>query len=201
MDNQTVFYILGGCLVAVALIVSFAGLRFEKFPARRAADRVDPGDRGARRGDDDVRLAQRRGRAGRPRRRARRVGGRQRGVRQHDGGERGGRSQAPAEAAQGGDTAPAQTTAAIDRRRGIRQRRCTGATRSPDAGSTATTGPDLDAALKGKDETFIEDSIVDPNKFVEKGYPPNVMPETYGDQLSPDELSALVSYLAQTTSG
>src|SRR3954447_7026459 len=35
MDNQTVFFILGPCLVAVAVIVSFVGLRFDKFPGSR----------------------------------------------------------------------------------------------------------------------------------------------------------------------
>ena len=77
---------------------------------------------------------------------------------------------------------------------------CTGCHRLSDAGSTATTGPDLDAALKSKDEEFIRTSIIDPNDFVEDGYPPNVMPQGYEDQLSPEDLDALVSYLAQVTS-
>ena len=78
---------------------------------------------------------------------------------------------------------------------------CTGCHTLADAGSTATTGPDLDGALKGKPESFIRESIIDPNAEVEEGFPPNVMPQTYEDQLSPEELDALVAYLAQTTSG
>ena len=34
MSNETLFYILGPLLAASAVIVSFLGLRFEKFPGR-----------------------------------------------------------------------------------------------------------------------------------------------------------------------
>jgi plastocyanin len=34
MDNATAFYICGGVLAASAVLVSFAGLRFERFPGR-----------------------------------------------------------------------------------------------------------------------------------------------------------------------
>ena len=37
MSNQTLFFVLGISLVVVALVVSFVGLRFDKFPASRAA--------------------------------------------------------------------------------------------------------------------------------------------------------------------
>jgi mono/diheme cytochrome c family protein len=69
-----------------------------------------------------------------------------------------------------------------------------------DAGSSGTVGPDLDGALKGKPESFIEESIVDPNKEIAKGYPPDVMPQTFSDTLSPEELDALVKYLSESTS-
>ncbi len=78
---------------------------------------------------------------------------------------------------------------------------CTGCHTLADAGSTATTGPALDGALSNKSETYIREAIVDPNKVVAEGYPPNVMPQSYGDSLSPDELEALVAYLAQVTAG
>ncbi|MGZ4290064.1 MAG: cytochrome c oxidase subunit II [Gaiellaceae bacterium] len=70
------------------------------------------------------------------------------------------------------------------------------------AGASATTGPDLDklpalAQSAGKPlEDFIRQSIVDPNAYVEKGYPRNVMPATFGKALSKQELDALVQYLA-----
>lgn len=36
MDNATIFYICGGTLAVSAVVVSFAGLRFERFPGRVA---------------------------------------------------------------------------------------------------------------------------------------------------------------------
>jgi cytochrome c oxidase subunit 2 len=68
-----------------------------------------------------------------------------------------------------------------------------------DAGSTGTTGPDLDQTLKGKTPAFIKTSIVDPNAFVEKGYPPNVMPPNFAQQLTPAQIDGLVAYLAKVT--
>ncbi|MEK6274301.1 MAG: c-type cytochrome [Actinomycetota bacterium] len=62
------------------------------------------------------------------------------------------------------------------------------------AGSSGTVGPDLDEALKGKDAQFVRESIVDPNKEIAKGYPPNVMPE-FGKQLTPEEVDDLVAFL------
>ena len=35
--NETLFYVLGIALVVVALVVSFVGLRFEKFPPSAAS--------------------------------------------------------------------------------------------------------------------------------------------------------------------
>jgi hypothetical protein len=36
MDNETIFYVVGPVLAASAILVSFLGLRFEKFPGRLA---------------------------------------------------------------------------------------------------------------------------------------------------------------------
>src|SRR6476646_4778600 len=36
MPYSTIFYILGGCLAALAVVTTFIGLRFEKFPGRFA---------------------------------------------------------------------------------------------------------------------------------------------------------------------
>jgi cytochrome c oxidase subunit 2 len=73
------------------------------------------------------------------------------------------------------------------------------------AGASATTGPDLDklpalAQGAGKPlEDFVRQSIVDPNAYVEKGYPKNVMPATFGKALSKQELDALVQYLVSSS--
>jgi mono/diheme cytochrome c family protein len=66
-----------------------------------------------------------------------------------------------------------------------------------DAGTTATTGPDLDEALRGKDAAFIQRQIVDPNSQIAKGYQPNIMPQTFEQTLSPKDLQGLVDYLVQ----
>jgi mono/diheme cytochrome c family protein len=70
------------------------------------------------------------------------------------------------------------------------------------AGSTGTTGPDLDElpdlaekANKPLGE-FVRESIVNPNAYVEEGYPEGVMPAY--DQLSDKELNDLVAFLTQT---
>lgn len=64
-----------------------------------------------------------------------------------------------------------------------------------DAGTTGTTGPNLDQVLKGKDAAFIRQSILQPNAQIAKGFGPNIMPPNYGSTLSKQELDALVAYL------
>ena len=61
-------------------------------------------------------------------------------------------------------------------------------------------GPDLDDVLKGKDAAFIHQSIVDPNAVIASGYSAGVMPQTFGQQLSPKQIDDLVAFLASGTS-
>jgi cytochrome c1 len=69
------------------------------------------------------------------------------------------------------------------------------------AGTSGTTGPDLDkltefAKTAGKPlDEFVHESIVDPGAYVEKGFPEGVMP-TYG-QLSDQQVADLVAFLTQ----
>ena len=63
------------------------------------------------------------------------------------------------------------------------------------AGTSGTTGPNLDESLQGKDADYIEKSIVDPNAEVASGFSPNIMPQDYGSQLSQQELANLVAFL------
>lgn len=63
------------------------------------------------------------------------------------------------------------------------------------AGSSGNVGPNLSEALKGKDAAFIHQSIVDPNAVIASGFQPNVMPQTYGSQLSDQQLADLVAFL------
>jgi mono/diheme cytochrome c family protein len=69
------------------------------------------------------------------------------------------------------------------------------------AKSGGVTGPNLDQVLPGQDEAKIHEDIVDPNKEIAKGYPPNVMPANYEQTISAKELDDLVQYLLEETSG
>lgn len=69
------------------------------------------------------------------------------------------------------------------------------------AGTSATTGPDLDQALKGKTKDFINQSITDPNKVIAKGYQPGIMPQNFATVIKPDDLKGLVDYLYTSTNG
>jgi mono/diheme cytochrome c family protein len=78
---------------------------------------------------------------------------------------------------------------------------CGGCHTLSQAGTTGTTGPNLDDALKGMSPAQISQSISDPNAQIAPGYSPNVMPQNFGQTLQPDQLSALVTYLQQATGG
>jgi cytochrome c oxidase subunit II len=72
-----------------------------------------------------------------------------------------------------------------------------------DAGARGDVGPKLDdlravAARRerGKSaEEYVREAIVDPRAFAVRGFPGNVMPTTYRDDLSREEIDALVQYL------
>ena len=66
------------------------------------------------------------------------------------------------------------------------------------ANATGTVGPDLDTALKGKDAAFVHESIVDPNKEIASGYQPNIMPQNFGQTLTPTQVNDLVAFLTQS---
>jgi len=68
------------------------------------------------------------------------------------------------------------------------------------AGSGGVTGPNLDEVLPGQTAAMVEESIVNPNANIAKGYPANVMPAGFGTQISPKELEQLVEYLISSTS-
>jgi cytochrome c oxidase subunit 2 len=72
------------------------------------------------------------------------------------------------------------------------------------AGATGKVGPDLDklpayAKQAGKPlEDFIKESIVDPNAYVQPGFPKGVMPPF---ALPDDQLNALVTFLIDSSKG
>jgi mono/diheme cytochrome c family protein len=67
------------------------------------------------------------------------------------------------------------------------------------AQSSGTTGPDLDQVLAGMSAAQIKQSIVKPNAKITPGYPPNVMPQTFGQTISPSELKLLINFLLSST--
>jgi len=68
------------------------------------------------------------------------------------------------------------------------------------AKSGGVTGPNLDEYLAPDDDAAaIEEMIVEPNAEIAKGYPPNVMPQNFGETLSTKELEDLVNYLIENS--
>jgi mono/diheme cytochrome c family protein len=197
MEEQTIFYVLGGALVLVALALSAVGLRNERFPGARglqlavtAAVVVLVGATAAfawisAEEEQEHREAELAEAAG------------------EDGEEAGGESPAvtevDSEAEAEGETTPGETTAGVDGAELFLDTGCGGCHQLEDAGTDSSTGPPLDASLGDEDTEYIETSIVDPNQVIAEGYGPDIMPQTYGEQLSPEELDALVQYLAEST--
>lgn len=73
------------------------------------------------------------------------------------------------------------------------------------AKATGTIGPDLDKLVSYAQQAhqpldaFVRQSIVDPNAYVQSGYPKGVMPETFGSSISKSDLNALVTFLVQSS--
>jgi mono/diheme cytochrome c family protein len=78
---------------------------------------------------------------------------------------------------------------------------CGGCHTLAEANSGGVTGPDLDEVLPGQSATMVEQSIIDPNEVLTKGFPANVMPANYEQALTPKELQGLVQYLLESTGG
>jgi len=67
------------------------------------------------------------------------------------------------------------------------------------AGTTGTTGPNLDKVLATATKAQIHEDIVDPSAQIAAGYQDGIMPPTYGKTLSPAQLTALVNYIYAST--
>ena len=63
------------------------------------------------------------------------------------------------------------------------------------AGQSGAIGPDLSAIGATRDSDYLRRAILDPNAEVAEGYPPNLMPATYGSQFYAQELELLVAYM------
>jgi len=78
---------------------------------------------------------------------------------------------------------------------------CGGCHTLSQAGTTGSIGPNLDDTLPGKSPQEIGMDISDPNSAIAAGFPADVMPQNYGDTLTPQQLQQLVQYLVQATGG
>ena len=73
------------------------------------------------------------------------------------------------------------------------------------AGASGTLGPDLDklatyaAQAKQPIDSFVHESIVSPNAYIQPGFHPNVMPTNFGKTLPKPQLDALVQYLVSSS--
>jgi mono/diheme cytochrome c family protein len=196
--EETLFYVLGVALVVTALALSAVGLRWESFPARRGimvglmamvgAIVVATGAFAWLNADEEQ-----------DEHAAEHAEERQAAFEEE---------QAEIEAEQVAEEPPPQPggqaeggaqAAAAEGEALFTDLGCGGCHTLEAAGSTGTTGPVLDQVLKGKDEAFIRESIVNPNAQIASGFDPDIMPQTYGQDLTPEELDALVAYVAQST--
>jgi mono/diheme cytochrome c family protein len=63
--------------------------------------------------------------------------------------------------------------------------------------ATGTVGPNLDEVIPGQTPKEVEKSIVAPDAEIEQGFSPGVMPETYGEDLTPKELQDLSEFIVE----
>jgi mono/diheme cytochrome c family protein len=106
-------------------------------------------------------------------------------------------------AATGGDEPPAPRAAAAgttDRGALVWAANACGGCHTLDAaGSSSPIGPDLDQALKGETDEFIRESIVAPDARIAAGFSAGMMPGDFAKRISPQDLTALVAWLARST--
>jgi len=73
---------------------------------------------------------------------------------------------------------------------------CSGCHTLEAAGAAGTTGPDLDDVIPKMSAAEVKQSIVDPSAKIAQGYA-DVMPQNFGQLISPPELDALVQFLLE----
>jgi len=202
--DESLFYIAGGALIAVALILSFIGMRSDKFPpdkllipgialiallvavtavgAVELAKHEQEHKLGEANAAADVKESA-----------------------QTETDQQAGAAPAPTPQGQGGggNGGGAPAGASSEGAKLFVSSGCGSCHSLSELGSdaTGTIGPNLDTALVNRDAKFIEESIVDPSAYVAKGYPDGTMPSNFSDQLSQEQINAIVDFLVQSTSG
>ena len=200
--DESLFYIAGGALIAVALILSFIGMRSDKFPSEKLlipgialiallvavtavgavelAKHEQEHKLGEANAAADVKESA-----------------------QTQTDQQAGAAPSPTPQGQGSAGSGASSGASSEGGKLFVSSGCGSCHSLSELGSdaTGTIGPNLDTALVNRDAKFIEESIVDPSAYVAKGYPDGTMPSNFSDQLSQEQISAIVDFLAQSTSG
>lgn len=192
--DETLFFVVGGALVVLALLASFAGMRSDDFPSPRALRgilvvfallvvttatgavllaRAEQSDRreelnheaALEAGDEELANEEASGEA-------------------VEGEAAGGGGISP------GDDADGET---LFVEAGCGDCHSLGA-----AGSAGAIGPNLDEVLADEDVGFIEKSIIEPSAMVAEGYGDGIMPSTYGQELTESEIEALAAYVHES---
>jgi mono/diheme cytochrome c family protein len=69
------------------------------------------------------------------------------------------------------------------------------------AGSSGTTGPNLDQVLKGKTASYVKQVIINPDLANVPGFQHGVMPSTFGQSLTPTDIEGLAAFIIMSVSG
>jgi type II secretory pathway pseudopilin PulG len=208
--DETFFYIVGLSLVAAALVVSFVGMRKENFPSDNvlrigvvivAAIVVVTGFAAVNSSQQEQQDREREANAAAAEESSQEAAS---NAEEAGGGSASSEAVQPDQPQSGpGDDANATSGGQADAAAGEQVFVDNGCgschTLAEQAEANGNIGPNLDEALGNQDEDFIRTSIIDPSAFVEDGYPDGTMPQTYESQIAPDDLDALVAYLAQAT--
>ena len=198
MEDQTIFYVLGGALVLAALVLSAIGLRNDRFPGARGLQLAVTTAVVALVGATAA-FAWMAAEDEQEHREAELAEAAEQGAEDEPGSEEESAAEAEFDSEAEGEAPTDETTAGVDGGAVFLDAGCGGCHQLEDAGTDGTTGPPLDASLGDEDTEYIEMSIVDPNQVIAEGYGPDIMPQDYEQQLSPEELDALVQYLAEST--
>jgi cytochrome c oxidase subunit 2 len=109
----------------------------------------------------------------------------------------------------GGGAAAKPANAAALGKQLFTQNGCGGCHTLAKAGASGTVGPNLDNVLadaakyaKGRSPAdYVRQSIVSPNAFVVPGFPRGTMPQNFAQQLTPQQIDALVVFLTGSGGG
>ncbi len=66
-------------------------------------------------------------------------------------------------------------------------------------GAGGAVGPELTNLYADKGEDYVRKSILNPNADIAEGFLPNLMPPTFGQTLSEEDLTSIIAYLASVS--